>query len=103
MLGDLELLFQEQLAALAEDTAEQNAARKGKAVITDHELVDSHLRQDHSSVMVLEESAASSPTRLVELIAPQPGGGSRWFVQRMPYSSNAASGSGSTYQLKDNR
>ena len=42
MLGDLELLFQEQLAALAEDATEQNAARKGKAVITEHGLVDSH-------------------------------------------------------------
>ena len=42
LLGDLELLYQEQLAALAEDTTEQNAARKGKAVITDHEPTKSH-------------------------------------------------------------
>ena len=51
MLGDLELLFQEQLAALAEDATEQNAVRKGKVVITDHEPVDSHLQHDHSSIM----------------------------------------------------
>ena len=70
--------------ALAEDTAEQDAPRKGKAAITDHEPVDSHPQQDHSSIMVLEESTTSLPTRPVELIAPQPGGRSRWFVQLMP-------------------
>ena len=35
-LEDLELLFQEQLAVFAEDVAELDAARKGKAVVTDH-------------------------------------------------------------------
>ena len=70
--------------AFAEDAAEQDAVRKGKVVITDHEPADSHPRQDHSSIMVLEESTASLPTRPVELIAPQPGGRSRWFVQLMP-------------------
>ena len=35
MLGDLELLFQEQLAVLAEDVTEQQALRKGKAMTTD--------------------------------------------------------------------
>ena len=35
LLGDLELLFREQLAALAKDVAEQQAVKKGKAVITD--------------------------------------------------------------------
>ena len=36
ILEDLELLFQEQLAVLVEDAAEQNALRKGKAVMIDH-------------------------------------------------------------------
>ena len=36
MLGDLELLFQEQLVVLAEDATEQNTLRKGKAVTIDH-------------------------------------------------------------------
>ena len=35
MLRDLELLFQEQLTALAEDAAEQHAVKEGKAIITD--------------------------------------------------------------------
>ena len=35
MLGDLELLFQEQLTALVEDAAEQQTLRKGMAVVTD--------------------------------------------------------------------
>ena len=35
MLRDLELLFQEQLTALAEAAAEQQTLRKGKAVVTD--------------------------------------------------------------------
>ena len=50
MLGDLELLFQKQLTALAEDVAEQQALRKGKAVATDPTPP-----QDYSSIMVLEE------------------------------------------------
>ena len=53
--------------------------------------------------MVLEESAASSPTRPVELITLQPSGGSRWFIQRMPHSGNVAGGSSPAYQLEDNR
>ena len=35
LMGDLEVLFQEQLASLTEDLAEYQAARKGKAVATD--------------------------------------------------------------------
>ena len=35
MLGDLELLFQEQLTTLAEDAAEQQVVKKGKVVGTD--------------------------------------------------------------------
>ena len=35
MLGDLELLFQEQLIALAEEATEQQALKKGKTVVTD--------------------------------------------------------------------
>ena len=46
-LEDLELLFQEQLAALA--------LRKGKAVAT-----DPFPPQDHSSIMVLEERTRGS-------------------------------------------
>ena len=49
-LGDLELLFQEQLTGLAEDATEQQALRKGKAV-----AMDPSLPQDHPSIMVLEE------------------------------------------------
>ena len=63
VLVDLELLFQEQLAVLAEDAAEQQALRKGKAVAT-----DSSLPQDHSSIMVLEEEPEAAPTRPDELI-----------------------------------
>ena len=80
LLRDLELWFQEQLATLAEDGAEQNAIRKEKAVITDHEHAEPRQQQDHSTIMVLEESVASSPTRPVELITPQSGSRSRWFV-----------------------
>ena len=36
LLGDLEVLFQEQLATLAEDAMKQHAIRKEKAVITEH-------------------------------------------------------------------
>ena len=35
LMGDLELLFQEQLVSLAEDLAEYQAVRKAKAVATD--------------------------------------------------------------------
>ena len=35
MLGDLELLFQEQLTTLTEDAVEQQAVKKGKVVVTD--------------------------------------------------------------------
>ena len=83
MLGDLELLFQEQLTASAEDAVEQQALRKGKAVATDPSLP-----QDHSSIMVLEEEPEAAPTRPNELITPQPEGRSRWFVQRMPRTSS---------------
>ena len=79
MLKDLELLFQEQLMALAEDAAEQQALRKGKSMVTDPSPP-----QDHPSIMVLEEEAEAAPTRPDELITPQPRGGSRWFKQRMP-------------------
>ena len=67
MLRDLELLFQEQLMALAEDAAEQQVLRKGKAMVTDPSLP-----QDHPSIMVLEEEAEAAPTRPDELITPQP-------------------------------
>ena len=36
-LGDLELLFQEQLTALAEDATKQHTLRKGKPVLIDCE------------------------------------------------------------------
>ena len=58
MLGDLELLFQEQLTALAEDAAEQQALRKGKAVVTNPSPP-----QDHASIMVLGEETGATPTR----------------------------------------
>ena len=85
ILRDLELLFQEQLTALAEDAAEQQAVKKGKVVVTDPSQ-----QEDHLSIMVLEEEAATAPTRPDELNAPQSGGGSRWFIQHMPRSSSAA-------------
>ena len=89
-MGDLELLYQEQLKSLVEDLAEhQTAERKGKAVVTDPPL-----QEDHASIMVLEEdSAAADSTKLDELITLQPQGGFRWFVQHMPHSGSAASGS----------
>ena len=88
-MGDLELLFQEQLVSLAEDLAEYQAVRKGKAMATDPSP-----QKDHASIMVLEEdSAVAAPTRPDELITLQPGGGSRWFVQHMPRSGSAARGS----------
>ena len=44
--------------------------------------------------MVLEEDlAVEAPTRPDELITLQSGGGSRWFVQRMPHLGNAAGSS----------
>ena len=57
-MGDLEQLFQEQLASLAQDIAEHEIAqKKGKAVAAD------------PSIMVLEEDlAVEAPTRLDELI-----------------------------------
>ena len=86
-MGDLEQLFQEQLMSLAEDIAEHQAARKGKAVVTNPSPQD-----DHTSIMVLEEDlAAVAPARLDELITLQPGGGSKWFVQHMPHSGSVAS------------
>ena len=66
-LGDLELLFQEQLTVLAEEAAEQHALRKGKVVLTDSELDCSSRQQDHPSVMVLKELEVAS-TRPDELI-----------------------------------
>ena len=82
-MGDLEQLFQEQLASLAQDVAEhETAQKKGKAVATD------------PSIMVLEEDLAlEAPVRPDELITLQLGSGSRWFVQRMPHLDNAAGGS----------
>ena len=53
--------------------------------------------------MVLEELATPPPTRPVELITPQLGGASRWFVQRMPRIGNAAGRSSPTYLLEDDR
>ena len=91
-LEDLELLFQEQLTVFAEDTVEQHTLKKGKAVATDPSLL-----QDHSSIMALEEELEAAPTRLDELIASQPEGESRWFVQRMPYTSGA---SGDSTQIR---
>ena len=69
-MGDLEQLFQEQLASLAQDVAEhETAQKKGKAVAT------------NPSIMVLEEDlAVEAPTKPDELITLQPGSGSRWFV-----------------------
>ena len=50
--------------SLAEDIAEHQAARKGKAVV-----MDPSPQEDHASIMVLEEDlAAAAPTRLYELI-----------------------------------
>ena len=71
----LELLFQEQLTALAEDAAEQQALRKGKAM-----AADPSPSRDHSSIMVLEEEPEAAPTRPDKLITPQLEGGSRWFM-----------------------
>ena len=68
MLEDLELLFQEQLAVFAEDAAELDTARKGKAVITDQVPAHPPRQQDHSSIMVLEETVIPPPTRPFELI-----------------------------------
>ena len=87
-MGDLELLFQEQLLSLAEDHAEYQAVRKGKAVATDPSP-----QKDHASILVIEEdSAAVTPTRPDELITLQPHGGSRWLVQHMLHSGSATSG-----------
>ena len=82
-MGDLEQLFQEQLASLAQDVAEhETAKKKGKAVATD------------PSIIVLEEDqAVEAPTKPDELITLQPGGESRWFVQHMPHLGNVGSGS----------
>ena len=87
LLKDLEILFQEQLAALVEDAMEQQAVKKGKAVVRDPSQ-----QEDHPSIMVLEEESATTPTRPVELITLQPGGGFRWFVQHMPRSRSAEGG-----------
>ena len=88
MMGDLELLFQEQLVSIAEDLAEYQVVKKGKAVATDPSL-----QKDHLSIMVLEEDSAATPTRPDELITLQSGGRSRWLVQHMPHSGGAAGGS----------
>ena len=74
-MGDLELLFQEQLVSLAENLAEYQAVKKGKVV-----AMNPSLRKDHLSIMVLEEDSAATPTGPDELITLQPEGGSRWFV-----------------------
>ena len=72
MLEDLELLFQEQLIALAEDVAKQQAVKKGKAVVKNPSQ-----QEDHPSILVMEEKSAAAPTRPDELITLQPGGASR--------------------------
>ena len=83
-MGDLELLFQEQLKSLREDLAEHQAAMKGKAMATGPSS-----QKDHASIMVIEEdSAVVAPTRPDELITLQPQDGSRWMVQYMPHSGN---------------
>ena len=79
MIRDLELLFQEQLTALAEDAAEQEALRKGKAVV-----MGPSPPQDRPSIMVLREETEAAPTRPDELITQQPRGGSRWYIQCIP-------------------
>ena len=98
MLGDMELLFQEQLTALDEDAGEQQALRKGKAVVTDPSPL-----QDHSSIMVLEEEAEAAPTRPDELITSQPESGSGWFVQRMPRTGSALGDSTQISHLESSR
>ena len=56
--------------------------------------MDPPLQEDHASIMVLEEDlAALGSPRLDELIALQPEGGSRWFVQHMPHSGSVTGGS----------
>ena len=74
MLGDLEVMFQEQLEALARDAAEQQMAKKGKAIFVDNELARPCQQLDPPSIMVLEELEATPMTRPVELITPQLGG-----------------------------
>ena len=67
LMGDLEQLFQEQLVSQAEDLAEYQVERKGKAVVTDP------LQEDHASIRVLEEdSAAADSPRPDELITRRP-------------------------------
>ena len=97
MLEDLELLFQEQLAVLAEDAAEQQAVKKGKAVVTDPSL-----QKDHPSIMVLKEESATTPTGPDELIIQQLGGRSRWFIQHMSHSSSVAGDSTQVSRPEDN-
>ena len=97
-LADLELLFQEQLAALAEDATEQQLLRKGKAV-----AMDPSSPQDRPSIMVLGEDTEPAPTRPDELITPQPEGGSRWFVQRMTRTSGVYGDSTQIRRLEDSR
>ena len=87
-MGDLELLFQEQLVSLAEDPAEYQEVKKGKAM-----AMDPSPQKVHPYIMVLEEDPVGTPTRPDELITLQLGGGSRWFVRHMPHTGNAASGS----------
>ena len=65
LLADLELLFQVQLAALAEHATEQQVLRKGKAVATDPSSP-----QDRPLIMVLGEDTEPTPTRPDELITP---------------------------------
>ena len=96
--GDLELLYREQLASLAEDLIEYQTVKKGKAVATDPSP-----QKDHPSIMVLEEDSAATPTRPDQLITPQPGGGSRWFVQHMSRLGNAASGNRQISHSEDSR
>ena len=56
--------------SLAEDHAEYQTVRKGKAVATNPSP-----QKDYASIMVIEEdSAAQYPTRPDELITLQPGG-----------------------------
>ena len=83
-LEDLELLFQEQLAMFAADNTEQHTLKKGKVVATDPSLP-----QDRPSIMVLEVELEAASIRPDELITSQPKDGSRWFVWRMPGTSDA--------------
>ena len=52
--------------------------------------------------MVFEEEQEAAPTRPDELIASQPEGESRWFVQRMPRTSGTSGDSTQIRRLENN-